>query len=361
MSFQKKLVEIFSINVQWLLIGAFVLLLLWDYFSRTARFFKRHNVKYDRGIPVFGSHYRRVFNIEPWHGTLHKLYHKYSNESFIGLHEIGGEPSYLIRDPELLKQITIRDFNYFVDRYDAVNADTDPLIGHQLTNLKTDNWRRIRTLLTPMFTSQKFRQFLIPSLIETRGELVDFLMEKFETEGSQCISVDMLDLSTRSGTDGFCRSALGIKTDSLRQNDGGFFEIGNAYVKHLNDFGGFEYFSITALPRLMKHLFKSTLTQPNVDSFYRETFSQIADTRIAKNIQRNDYLRILQTLRNRTMADNSQASEKGTQRSPIIFLIKQFNQFSVISVYLQLSGTLNPKRFRSVLNLSKALSPKIIY
>lgn len=319
MSFQKKLVEISHTNVQWLLVGALVLLILWDYFGRTVRFYKRHHVKFDFGVPAFGSYYRRVVNIEPWPITLRKLYHKYADESFIGLHEIGGEPSYLIRDPELVKQITIRDFNYFVDRYDEVNASTDPLIGHQLTNLKTENWRRIRTLLTPLFTSQKFRQIFIPSLIETRRELIDFLMERFAAEGSQCISVDMMELSTRSGIDGFCRSALGIKTDSLRKNDGGFFKIGDAYVKRLNELGGFEYFGIMALPRLMKYLFKSTLTQSNVDSFYRETFAQIADTRIAKHIQRNDYLRILQTLRERTIAENT--SGKGIQHRLAFYTI----------------------------------------
>lgn len=312
MSFQKKIVDIFYTNVYWLLIGALVVLILFDYFGRTVRFYKRYAVKYDIGIPVFGSHYRRVFNIEPWRITLHKLYHKYADESFIGLHEIGGEPSYLIRDPVLVKRITIRDFNYFVDRYDEVNASTDPLIGHQLTNLRTENWRRIRALLTPMFTSQKFKQILIPSLTETRCELVDFLMERFDAEGSRCISVDMMELSTRSGIDGFCRSALGIKTDSLRRNDGGFYENGDAYVKHLNKLGGFEYFCLMALPRPMKYLFKSTLTQPKVDSFYRDTFAQIADTRITKNIQRNDYLRILQALRETTLTDDNGASEKGT-------------------------------------------------
>lgn len=309
MSFQKKFVEIVYTNVHWLLIGAFVVLIFYDYFGRTVRFYKLYNVKYDVGLPPFGTHYRHIFNIEPWRITLRKLYYKYADESFIGLHEFGGGTSYLIRDPNLVKQITIRDFNNFIDRYDQVNADTDPLIGHQLTNLKTDHWRRIRTLLTPMFTSQKFKQILIPSLIETRCELIEFLLEQFDADGSQCISVDMMELSTRTGIDGFCRSALGIKTDSLRKNDGGFFEIGDAYVKHMDNLGAFKYLGIKALPRAMKFLFKCTLTQTNVDNFYRDTFVQIADSRIVKNIQRNDYLRILQTIREKTTADNTSTGD----------------------------------------------------
>lgn len=313
MSLQKILLEFLYTNVHWLLIGTFVLLIFYDYLGRTVRFYRRNNVKYDTGLPVLGSHYRRVLNIEPWRTTLQKLYYKYANESFIGLHEIGGGASYLIREPELVKKILVRDFSHFVNRYGDVNASTDPLISHQLTNLKTEDWRRIRSLLTPMFTSQKFKQILIPSLNETRCELIDFLMEKFEAERSQCISVDMMELSIRSGIDGFCRSALGIKTDSLRNNDGGFYDISDTYVKHLDDLGGFQYISIQVLPRVMKYLFGSTLTQSNVDSFYRETFAQIADTRAAQNIQRNDYLRILEMLHEKNTPDINHTSDNGNQ------------------------------------------------
>lgn len=311
MSFQIKKVENFQTNVPLLMFGAFVVLVIYIYFGRTVRFYRRLNIKYDFGLPVFGTYYRRVFNIEPWRVTLQKLYQKYPNESLVGLHEIGGRPAYLIRDPELVKKILVSDFNYFVNRYVQVTASTDPLIGHELSNLKTDDWRRVRTILTPMFTSLKFRQILVPALVETKCELVDFLLEKFATENSKCISLDMFDLSVRTNTDGFCRSALGIKTDSLRNNDNGFFEHGEAYVKHLADVAGFEYFSIIEWPRLMKYLLKSTLTQPHVDSFYRDTFTQIADARIAENVQRNDYLRILQVLRDKTNADNDQSSDNG--------------------------------------------------
>lgn len=365
MSLQKSLAEFFyaSVFVQWLLLGTFVLLVFWDYFGRTARFFKHHNVKYDRGLLLFGSHYRQVFNIESTRATVQKWYEKFVGEPFIGLHEFGGKASYLIRDPELVKRILVRDFNYFVNRYGGVNASTDPLIGHQLTNLETDNWRRIRTLLTPMFTSQKIKQIVIPSLHETRLELVDYLLEKFAAEKSQSITVDMLELSTRSGTDGFCRSALGIKTDSLRNNDGGFFVTGDAYVKHLDGLGGFEYFGIMKLPRVMKYLLKSTLTQPKVDAFYRDTFLQITDTRIAKSIQRNDYLRLLQTLRDTTVTegDSDRMPEKGTQHSLYLDAVIFHFQSLLYSVHLQLPPTQRPRRYRSYLNFSKVSSPKTIY
>lgn len=124
----------------WFLLGGLVLLVLYNYCVRTVRFYKRHNVKYDIGLQPFGSYYRRLFKIESWKITLQKLYYKYEDEPFVGLHEIGGAPSYLIRDPDLVKQITIRDFNYFYDKYYRVNDRTDPLFAQRLSATNQDKW-----------------------------------------------------------------------------------------------------------------------------------------------------------------------------------------------------------------------------
>lgn len=354
------MIEILFTNVHWLLLLTFVALIVYDQFSRSVRFFKRYNLPYDYGLPIFGSHYRQVFNIESWCATLRKLYYKYGDEPIVGMHDVGGETSFLICDPELVKQITTRDFNNFVNRVAGVNASTDPLIGHQLTNMDTDDWRRIRALLTPMFTSQKFKQIMVPSLAESRRTLIDFLMQEMKTRGGDSLTLNMMELCTRTGIDGFCLAALGIKTDSLRNNDDGFYAIGNAYVEHLYGLGGFEYFNIMKLPRMMKYLFKRTLTQTNVDAFYRDTFTQIADTRITKNIQRNDYLRIVQTLRQRVVAaDNKYVDNEEQKKGSFCrryISIEDIHLFASFS--FQLTIILKTKRFLKFSNSSRALSPK---
>lgn len=350
----------YTAKMFWFLLGGLVLLFLYNYYVRTVRFYKRHNVKYDIGLLPFGSYYRRLFKIESWQVTLQKLYYKYEDEPFVGLHEIGGAPSYLIRDPNLVKQITIRDFNYFYDKYYRVNDSTDPLFAEKLSTTDQVKWRRLRTLMTPLFTIQKFKQIFIPSLIETKGELIDYLMERIDGEGERSISVDMNELSLRSSIDSFCRAALGIKTDSLRKQDDGFYDVGQTYCKHLDDLEGFKWFGILALPRAMKFLFGWTLTPPAVDAFFRDTFTQIADTRIAQNIQRNDYLRLVQALREKTSTDN--AADEGEY---LLYFLNDphwnFPQSYLLFIprFLQFV-TPSPKPFRCVLSSSKVQLPKII-
>lgn len=344
----------------WLLCGVLLILFLYNYYVRTVRFFKRHNVKYDVGLLPFGTYYRRLFKIESWRVTLRKLYYEYPDEPFIGLHEIGGGPSYLIRDPDLVKQITIRDFNYFYDKYYRIDVGTDPLFGAKLSAVDQGKWRRLRTLLTPMFTIQKFKQVLIPSLVETKCDLIEYLMERCDVERDQTISIDINELSTRSGIDSFCRAALGIKTDSLRRQDDGFYEFGAAYCKHHGSLDGFKLFGIVTLPRLMKSVFGITMTTPDFNAFIRGIFTHIADTRIARNIQRNDYLQLVQALREKTSTDGNDDSttNNGSIRyfTPCYFSLDGTLIFIVIlflpSTQMQYV-TLRLRPLRNAMNFSK--------
>lgn len=192
-----------------------VISLLYRY-SKIWVIFWQTNVKCEFGVPVLGTHWREIFNIEPWHSTLKRFYYKYPNVRFVVLQEIGGRAAYLIRDPNLVKQNTITDFSSYVDRISGIHPVTDPIQGHKLTNTVTDDWRRIRSLLTPYLSGQKLKQIVLPALIETNCNVVKFLIEEMEKTGNDEMVVDMFDLGTRSVVDGFCLIAFGVKTDSLR-------------------------------------------------------------------------------------------------------------------------------------------------
>ena len=45
-------------------------------------------------------------------------------------------PVLLIRDPELIKMVTVKDFEHFLDHQLSVSEDAEPLFGKALFNLK---------------------------------------------------------------------------------------------------------------------------------------------------------------------------------------------------------------------------------
>ncbi|XP_031632465.1 probable cytochrome P450 9f2 [Contarinia nasturtii] len=261
----------------------------------------RSDIKCDFGIPPFGSHWREIFNIESWHSTLKRLYYKYPNERFVVLQGIGGRPEFLIRDPELLRQIAIRDFSSFVNRINDIHPGTDSMLGNQLTNLKTDEWRRIRNVLTPLLSGQKLKQIVIPSLNENKRELIEYLKDEIEKVNNQEMIVDMMDLSTRSCVDGFCLTAFGLKTDSLRPNGNeyGFLECSKKYMEYEGTLNRAVFWAVVWFPRIMKFLFGKTFMHPKDQEFFTKSCIEIADKRIENKINRNDYIQLLQVIRDK--------------------------------------------------------------
>lgn len=58
-----------------------------------------------------------------------KVYNKHSDRKFIGMYDMGGTPSYMIRDIDLIRDITIKDFDYFVNHFFSMDKTQDPLLG----------------------------------------------------------------------------------------------------------------------------------------------------------------------------------------------------------------------------------------
>jgi hypothetical protein len=80
----------------------------------------------------------------------------------------------LIRDLELVKNILVKDFQYFTDRVISFDEKLDPLTSKFLFVTKGQLWRQWRTKLTPVFTSGKMKTMFY--LVDTCGkELADCL------------------------------------------------------------------------------------------------------------------------------------------------------------------------------------------
>ena len=91
------------------------------------------------------------------------------------------KPSLFIRDLELVKNILVKDFQNFMDRIFSVDERFDPIFGRNLSVLKGQLWRHLRTNLTPVFTSRKMRMMF--SLVDTCGKELSDCLEKATAEG----------------------------------------------------------------------------------------------------------------------------------------------------------------------------------
>lgn len=131
-------------------------------------------------------------------------------------------PQYIIRDPQLFKQIATKDFDNFVD-HTSVHASGDDLWGNGLMFLKGEKWRSKRAALTPVFTPSKIRQ-----MFELASDYLDDVIHHFlkRVENGEQINVEMKDFFSRYTNDVFATCAFGLKVNSFAEPNNEFFKNG---------------------------------------------------------------------------------------------------------------------------------------
>ena len=79
----------------------------------------------------------------------------------VGFHSFG-RPSLLINDLDLAKQILITDFDQFTNRkpfeVKVFHAQYDDIFRKLLVTAVGEEWKQIRSLLSPIYTSAKLRE-----------------------------------------------------------------------------------------------------------------------------------------------------------------------------------------------------------
>lgn len=61
-------------------------------------------------------------------------------------------PTYIVDDPNLVKQICIKDFDSFTNHAKFAAADGDALFSRAMVVLNDTEWKNMRTILSPAFT-----------------------------------------------------------------------------------------------------------------------------------------------------------------------------------------------------------------
>lgn len=116
-----------------------VISLLYVLFKRTYSYWDRNGFKSVPGVNYFFGNFKRTFlQKEHFVETVDSLY-KHKNEPFVGIYTVL-RPVLLLRDPELIRSILIRDFSYFTDRGIHCNEDYDPLSAN-LVALPGQKWK----------------------------------------------------------------------------------------------------------------------------------------------------------------------------------------------------------------------------
>lgn len=196
---------------------------------------------------MLGSLDRFLIGTESFSATLQRFYKQYPNESLIGIYEIM-LPIFVICDPELIKHITIQDFDCFMNRQTNFDADANGLLHRTLFFMKDERWKNMRITLSPAFTGTKMRM-MFGLIQDSTHQFIDYLKTaKFNDD-----IVELKDLYTRIGNDIIATCAFGLKVNSLIDKNNEFHRKGKE-ITNFNGIQSVKFLLFDTIPEIMKLL-----------------------------------------------------------------------------------------------------------
>lgn len=213
------------------------------------------------------------------------------------------EPVYLARDLEVIRQITIKDFDSFEDHIGFIDSESDTLFGKSLFMLSEKNWRDMRATLSPAFTGSKMRH-MFDLVLECADDMAQYLVEEAKQKP---VRWEMKELFSRYTADVIASCAFGLKTNSLKNRTNEFYTIGTNSINFASIKSGLRLLLIRTLPKLMRAInfeFFPTSTKNFFKSMVLETMAE----REKFNILRHDVVNILMHVRSGNLGHQNDES-----------------------------------------------------
>jgi hypothetical protein len=130
---------------------------LYFYFTRNFKFWQKLGIPYVKPTPFVGNIKDCVLLKTSIGEQLQRIYNEHSDKPYVGIFSFD-RPSLLIRDLELVKNILVKEIQNFTDSIFFIEETFEPIYGKNLSMLKGQLWRNLRTNLTPVITSHKMKK-----------------------------------------------------------------------------------------------------------------------------------------------------------------------------------------------------------
>lgn len=135
-------------------------------------------------------------------------------------------PVVLIKDLDLAKKIFIKDFDHFVDRRDFFTVSDRGVIRKFLGFMKGEEWKGVRSTVSPFFTTGKVRRFM--EHFNSVGK--DWMGELRRKAAGQPLTIQVLPLSNQFTIDVIGKTVFGIDAGSVKDPTSSFAGAANRII-----------------------------------------------------------------------------------------------------------------------------------
>ncbi|KAL3283522.1 hypothetical protein HHI36_006661 [Cryptolaemus montrouzieri] len=263
-----------------------LLYLIHKYISRNFDYWEKRNIPFLKPKPFVGNFLEviiRKCDIGHHFASLYNL----SNEPYFGMFIIS-KPILVVRDPEILKHILVKDFDVFIDR-NLLTPKHEPATSHMLFSEKGEEWRTMRSRVSPFFTSNKLRTMF------THIDNIALSMQDYISKNCHQKSLEAKEVCCKYSTDVIAKCAFAINSNSFINENGEFRNISRKIFdfRYITSIRMLSYFFIHSIAKV----FRMKLFDPTIITFLRSVFWESIRIREENHKEGNDLLDIIVELR----------------------------------------------------------------
>lgn len=269
-------------------------------------YWKKKGVPFEKPWPIIGNLFE-VFTLRLSIGCyMRKLYEKFDSP-FFGIWAFT-TPLLVVRCPELVKLILVKDFQYFVDRNVGVDEKTDSLGSTFLFFSKAPIWRAMRTKVTPVYTTGKLK-LMFPLMNNCTADMIEHLNQlsmKNQTGNAK-------DIAAKFTINVLTSTAFGLQANCFQYENCEFKQLGTRmFVFNIKKSikNACYFFSPTLVS-----LFKLRAFDDVSYDFIREAFWNAIEERERTKIKRNDLIDIMIKMKETSKSDEIKLGTVATSLS----------------------------------------------
>lgn len=275
-----------------LLAAISVIVYYYCFVRKNFNLFQEHGILHVPPSPLVGNFGPLIRGKENIYDTIQRIYDIHPDAKYVGIFEFL-TPVIIIRDLDLIKSITMKNFDQFPDHRPMFCKRVDPMLGEMLFIMDGEQWKEHRNMLSPTFTSSKIKTMFL-QMSECAKRFAHHLSKLPEKERE----MEMKALLTRYTNDVIAACIYGVNVDSIKEPRNVFYMYGRVGATLIGLKKNFKIMVHRNMPWLAT-LLRLNVLEKHIAKFFTDLVVETVEERERNGTTHSDLIQLMMDTRNK--------------------------------------------------------------